>query len=99
MYASSYNGGTLLSIWVQPKAPKNKVVGIHGDSIKIAIKAPPVEGKANEECIEFLSGILGLPKRQLAIKSGQQGRHKGIHIKGMTPEKVVAILENAMQKA
>jgi len=99
MYASVYNGGTLLRVWVQPKAPKNKIVGVHGDSIKIAVKAPPVEGKANEECIEYLSDILGLPKRQLAIKSGQQGRHKGVHIKGMTPEKVVASLKNAIEKA
>lgn len=96
MYASSYSGGTLLNIRVQPRASKAKIVGLYGDSIKIAVKSPPVEGRANEECIELLSNILGLPKRQIAIKSGQQGRQKSIFVAGVTPEKVITNLESAM---
>ena len=73
------------------------LVGIHGDSIKIAVKSPPVEGRANEECIEFLSFILDLPKRQIEIKSGQHGRRKEIYIRWMTPEKVIASLQGAIK--
>jgi len=98
MYASPYNDGTLLQVWIQPRASKAAVVGSHGDSIKIAVKSPPVEGRANDECIELLSKVLALPKRQLAIKSGQQSRHKSVYIKGMPPEKVIASLEGAMKK-
>jgi len=97
VYASPYSNGTLLNVWIQPRASRTIIVGVYGDSIKIAVKSPPVEGKANEECIELLSHILGLPKRQLAIKSGHQGRHKTIYIEGMTPEKIVAGLEGAMK--
>ncbi len=99
MYANAYKDGTLLKVWIQPRASKAKIVGFHGDSIKITVKSPPVEGRANEECIELLSDILGLPKRQFTIKSGQWGRQKSIFIAGITPEKVIMNLENAVRSS
>ncbi|HZD60289.1 MAG TPA: DUF167 domain-containing protein [Anaerolineae bacterium] len=99
MYVTPYGDGTLLRIWIQPRASRTALIGIHGDSIKISVKSPPVEGRANEECIRFLSAILGLPKRQFEIKSGQQGRHKGVYIKGVAPDKVIASLQDAMKKS
>lgn len=97
MYANRYGDGALLNVWIQTRSSKTAITGFHGDSVKIAVKAPPVEGRANEECIELLSGILGLPKRQLAIKSGQHSRRKSIVIKGIAPEKVEEYLVNALE--
>lgn len=97
MYASPYSDGTLLNVWIQPRASKTRIVGVHGDSIKISVKSPPAEGRANEECIGLLADILGVPKRQITIKSGQQSRHKGIFIKGVAPEGVMSLLEKAKE--
>lgn len=97
MYAKPYSDGTLLSVWIQPRASKTMLTGVYGDSIKIVVKSPPVEGQANEECIRFLSAVLGLPKRRFEIKSGQQSRRKGIYIKGIPPEKVVAVLRDIVK--
>lgn len=99
MYASHYSDGTLLSVWVQPRASRAAVIGIHGDSLKIAVKSPPAEGRANEECIELLSSILDLPKKQVSIKSGHQSRHKGVFIKGLTSEAVIHRIEGIIKKA
>jgi hypothetical protein len=98
-YATDYSDGTLLNVWIQPRASRSAIVGVHGDSIKIAVQAPPAEGRANEECIALLSNILSLPKRELTIKSGQQSRHKTVFIKGVAPEMVIAAIENALKKA
>jgi len=98
MYATAYGDGTLLNVWIQPRASRAKVVGIYDDSVKIAVKSPPVEGQANEECIKYLSTLMGLPKRQFEIKSGQHSRRKGIYIKGITPEKVVAGLRGSVKE-
>lgn len=99
MYAVPYNGGTLLSVWIQPRSSKAMITGFHGDSVKVAVKSPPVEGRANEECIDLLSSVLGLPKRQLAIKSGQRSRQKNIFIEQATPEEVMASIESAIRKS
>jgi uncharacterized protein len=93
MYADSYREGTLLNIWIQPKAAKTKIVGIYGDSIKIAVKSPPVDGKANDECIRFLGKLLGVKREHVSIKSGLQNRHKTIYIKGATPEVITGKME------
>lgn len=55
-------------------------MGLHNGALKIRVKAPPVDGKANKEVIEFLSKYLGLPKNKFAIKSGQTSKNKLIEI-------------------
>ncbi|HCG98361.1 MAG: YggU family protein [Candidatus Aquicultor primus] len=96
MYLSTHGDGIILNIWLQPRASRTKIVGIYGDNIKISVKAPPLEGRANDECIEFLSALLGFPKKHFTIKSGEQSRHKRIYIEDVTPEIVEAVLEKAV---
>ena len=50
---------------VQPGASKSAVSGLYGDSLKICLSAPPVDGKANEELIKFLSKTLDIPKSSI----------------------------------
>ncbi len=72
--------GTLLLLYIQPGASKSGIKGIHGDRLKIAVKAPPVEGEANAAVIEFLSRELGCPAREIYLISGDTSRQKNIWI-------------------
>lgn len=92
MYAGTYGKGTLLNVWIQPKAAKTSFVGIYGDSIKIAVKSPPVDGKANDECLRYLAELLQFPKSAFSIKTGHKGRRKRIYVDGITPEKIISEL-------
>ena len=73
--------GLVLSVWVQPKASRNAIQGVHGEALKIALTAPPVDGAANKACIAFLAKKLGLAKSAVAIVSGQTSRSKRILIR------------------
>ncbi len=72
--------GTVLLVVLQPGAKKNELVGFTGDParLKIKIKAPPVEGKANKALIAFLSKTIGLRKNQIALRRGELSKHKDI---------------------
>lgn len=74
----------ILKIHLQPGAKRNEVVGMHGDAVKIKIKAPPVEGKANEALIEFLADTLGIAKSKIEIIRGHTSRQKLVSIGGLT---------------
>ncbi len=71
----------LLRLYIQPKASRDQWVAIHGEEIKLAITAPPVDGKANTHLIKFLSKQCKVPKNNIAIEKGELGRHKKIRIK------------------
>lgn len=70
--------GVLLSVRVVPRASRSGIQGLHGDALKIRLTAPPVEGKANEALIKFLSKELSIPRAQIDIKSGETGRNKTV---------------------
>ena len=70
--------GIVIKIYVQPRSSRNRVIGLHGDSLKIAIQAPPVDDAANRMCIEFLSRCLNLPRSAIEIIGGHTSRMKRI---------------------
>jgi uncharacterized protein len=76
--------GLTFAIKVQPRARKNAVTGEVGDALKIALTAPPTEGKANDACIEFLANILKVPRSSVTIASGQTSRRKVIRVTGVS---------------
>jgi len=81
----------LLSCHLQPKATKDEIVGLHGDSLKIRITAPPVDGRANAHLIKFLAKTFGVTKREITILSGELGRQKRIKVE--QPTKIPDILQ------
>lgn len=91
-YVTQTKDGTLLHLHIQPKASKSEVAGVHGDRLKIRLKAPPVDGKANAELIKFLSKLLSVAKNQIEIISGHASRQKTVKIHGITSEKVTSSL-------
>ena len=79
----SKKGEILLKVKVQPNSSKSGIEGIYGDSLKIKLNSPPVEGKANGELLKFLSKFLKVPKGNLEIISGKNSRIKTIKITGI----------------
>jgi uncharacterized protein (TIGR00251 family) len=78
------SGGILFQIKVLPRSSRCGAAGRHGDALKIKIIAPPVEGKANEEVIRFLSRCLRVKTAQIAIVSGEHSRIKTVAVMGIT---------------
>jgi hypothetical protein len=80
--------GAQFSLRVQPRASRNAIAGIVGDALKLAITAPPVDGKANQAVIEFFAELLRVPKSSVVIVAGETGRNKRIAIRGMKADAV-----------
>ena len=70
--------GIVIKIYIQPRSSRNRVIGPHGDALKIAIQAPPVDDAANRMCIEFLSKCLNLSRSAIEIISGHTSRMKRV---------------------
>lgn len=80
--AGSIPRSIVLSIHVQPRAARTEVVGLHGDAIKIRLRAPPVDGAANDELIRLVAERLGLPHAAVELVGGATGRAKRLRITG-----------------
>jgi uncharacterized protein (TIGR00251 family) len=74
-----------LSVYVQPRASKNELVGLHDGVLKVRLTAPPVEGAANEALTRFIAELVGVPRRQVTVVSGSSGRRKILEIEGASP--------------
>ncbi|QYJ79798.1 DUF167 family protein YggU [Shewanella acanthi] len=73
-------GDLLLNLYIQPKASRDQIVGLHGEELKLAITAPPVDGKANAHLSKYLAKAFKVPKSDVLILKGELGRHKQIKI-------------------
>ena len=77
---------TTIRIHVIPNAKIDKVVGEHGDAIKIKLRATAVEGKANTALRRFLAEKLSIPQRAIVLQRGERSRDKVIRIDGLSQE-------------
>ncbi len=84
--------GAQFALRVQPRASRNAIAGVMGDAIKLVITAPPVDGKANQAVIEYLSDLFRVSKSSIVIVSGETGRNKVIAIRGVSAEQVRKVL-------
>jgi uncharacterized protein (TIGR00251 family) len=75
-----------LELYVVPNAKVDIVVGEHGDAIKIKLRAPAVEAKANAALVTFLADRLHLPAREIVLVRGQRSRYKVIRIQGLSED-------------
>ena len=79
--------GVRLALRLTPRAARNGVDGIVSAAdgrplLKLRLVAPPVEGAANAALIAFLAKTLSLRKADIAIRSGETGRIKILHLAG-----------------
>ena len=82
----------VITLYIQPGAKQSRVVGLHDGLPKIAIKARPIDGEANEALIGFLAELGGVPKRSIEILSGQTSRIKRLEV----DQQVISALEKAL---
>ena len=79
---------TTIRVHVIPNAKIDKVVGEHGDAIKIKLRAPAIEGKANTALRKFLAEKLSIPQRAIALDRGQRSRDKVLRIDGLSEKTI-----------
>jgi uncharacterized protein (TIGR00251 family) len=89
--------GLSFDIRVIPGASKNEVAGIQDGALKVKLTAPPVEGKANLACVEFLAGLLGVRRSALAITSGEKSRKKTVSVTGLVRGELEERLKGLVQ--
>ncbi len=80
--------GSTFAVKVHPRARQNAITGQLGDALKLSLTAPPIEGRANEACIEFLANLLKLPRSSVTIASGQNSPRKVIRVVGLSAEEI-----------
>ncbi|MEM9491005.1 MAG: DUF167 family protein [Myxococcota bacterium] len=84
--------GVLIDLLVQPRAARVRIGPRRGDRLKLAVTAPPVDGKANAAVVAALAAVLDLPRRDLEVISGHSSRRKTVLVRGQSPDRVAAAL-------
>ena len=84
--------GVTFAVRVHPRAKKNAITGELGEALKIALTAPPVEGRANQACIEFFAKFFEGSRSSVVIASGESSRNKVIRVTGLSADQVRAKL-------
>ncbi len=89
-------GGVEVLVFCQPKAARSALVGTHGGALKVKVKAPPVEGKANRALLDLLAGVLAVPRGRLTLVSGEQSRNKRVRVDGVDAAGTLAAILAAL---
>jgi uncharacterized protein (TIGR00251 family) len=85
--------GVTFAVKVHPRAKKNAITGEIGDALKLSLTAPPIDGRANEACIEFFANFLEVPRSSVTIASGESSRRKVIRVAGISVAEISERLE------
>jgi len=88
------DGNCLVKCQIQPSASKNAIIGIHNQTLKISLTAPPVDGKANKDLCKYISKLSGIPKSKINIIKGEKSRSKTLLLEGIKAENLKKILIN-----
>lgn len=91
-WISPVSGAAVVAVHVQPGARRSAVVGVHGGRLKLALQAPPVEGRANEALVAYLAATLRIPRRQVRLVAGEHSRDKRVEVRGVDPTEVAQAL-------
>jgi uncharacterized protein (TIGR00251 family) len=77
-------GSVSFAVKVHPRAKRDAITGAVGDALKVALTSPPVDGKANAACIEFLAKLLKVPRASVSIAAGLTSRNKVVRVVGVS---------------
>jgi uncharacterized protein len=86
------DGGVTIKVRVQPRASRTEIIGEHAGAIKLRVAAPPVDGKANEECRRYLAKLLKVGATSVEIISGDSSRDKVIRVSNISARRVIEAL-------
>lgn len=87
--------GIVLYVQIQPAAGKTRVLGRHGDAVKVGVAAPPLGERANEVLVEFLAKTLGVEPSGVKIVQGRAARKKRVEVAGAERARAAKLLEAA----
>jgi uncharacterized protein (TIGR00251 family) len=85
-------GAVTFLVRVQPRASKDETAGEMGGALKVRLRAPALEDRANGALVEYLAELLKTPRSAVRILSGERSRTKRIEIRGVTREQILALL-------
>ena len=88
--------GASFAVKVHPRAKRNAITGAVGDALKLALTAPPVEGRANDVCIAFFAKLLNVPRASVTITAGHSARLKVVRVAGIGADELRRRLAQAI---
>lgn len=91
------DAGVTLAIKVVPNASRNKVAALLGDRLKVAVAAPPEDGKANDAVCQLLAKVLGVPARNVVVIAGHTQPLKRVSVHGVDVQQAAASLSAVMR--
>jgi uncharacterized protein len=77
-----------IAVKAHPRARRTAITGRFGDAYKLDLAAPPVDGKANEECVRYFAELAGVPRSSVTIVQGASGRMKVVEIDGRSQDEM-----------
>ena len=80
--------GVTFAVKIHPRAKKSALTGEVGDALKLSLTTPPVDGRANEACIEFFANLLKVARSSISIAAGHTSRNKVIRVVGLSATEV-----------
>ena len=96
------DGGVTLAVRAQPGAKKTAITGIYGEGVaaqlKIAVNAPPLEGRANAALIEYLANLFSVSKSAVELVSGEASRSKVFRLRGVGVAQAGSVIAAAWGK-
>ncbi len=81
-------GGCSFQVQVVPRASRTQIMGVKEGAIRLRVAAPPVDGRANEACLEFFARLLGTAKSNIRILRGHQNKKKTLLVEGIGPDQL-----------
>ena len=95
---TSYDASVHLKVKITPGSSKNRILGPHGDALKISINAAPEKGKANQTLISFLGKVLKIPRQNISVISGPTSPIKTLQLINIEIEACKKILQNEIKR-
>ena len=97
LFIEPRDDGAIIKVWAVPGASRERVIGLHGDALKVAVAAPPEKGRANKRITQVLAEALQVSASSILLVSGASSRDKKMLIRGFAVEKLKRLLAANMQ--
>jgi uncharacterized protein len=85
-------GAVILAVRVQPRASNDEISGVLDGALKVRLRTPALEGRANDALCEYLAELLKTPKAAVRILSGHHSRSKRVEVRGVTEQQILALV-------
>lgn len=87
------DGALQFAVKAVPGSSRDRVLGLRGSALRVAVAAPPERGRANERLCEVLAGVLGVPARDVDVVQGTSSQHKVVRVRGVDEARLRRALE------